>query len=196
MDYNQKDKIITLNRQLSKLDKFVINFCKNLSNYVLVSGYISIVFGRSRATEDIDLLIKLKDKEEFLSIWSKLNKKRFECINTFNPNEAFEMLQDFAIRFSKSGKPIPNIELKTIKTETDRYSFDNRIKLQLKSSSIFISSIEMQIAYKLMLGKSENKKDIEDAKHLYELFKDKIDYDELNKLIKELNVSEEFEMIK
>jgi len=196
MEYSRKDKTIILNRELSKLDEFVLKFCKNLKDYVVVSGYISIIFGRSRATEDVDLLVRLKDKKEFFDIWNKLKTAEFECINTSSPDEAFEMLQEFAIRFSEKGKPIPNMEFKTIKTREGEYSFENKITLQLGNSSIFISPIEMQIAYKLMLGKNGNRKDIEDAKHLYELFKDKINNKELNNLIDRLNVSEEFEMIK
>jgi hypothetical protein len=196
MEYDKGARTIILNREISKLDDFVVNFCKNLADYVIVSGYVSIVFGRSRATEDVDLLAKIDNKKEFFSVWNRLKTAGFECINTSSPDEAFEMLKDFAIRFSEEGKPIPNIEFKIIKTEIEEYSFDNRIKLQLKNSSIFISPIEMQIAYKLMLGKNGNKKDIEDAKHLYELFREKIDDNELKILIKKLNVLKEFEMIK
>jgi hypothetical protein len=66
----------------------------------------------------------------------------------------------------------------------------------LKKGVLYISSLEMQIAYKLMLGKEQNKKDIEDAKHLYELFKEKINNSELVRLISELDVKKEFELIK
>lgn len=196
MKYDKAKRTIILNREISQLDDFVISFCKNIKNYVVVSGYISIVFGRSRATEDIDLLIKIKDGGEFEEIWDKLKEKGFECINTSNSSEAFDMLKDFAIRFSKIGKPIPNMEFKIVKNEIDEYSLNNRIQLQLKDSIIFISPIEMQIAYKLMLGKNGNEKDIEDAKHLYELFKENIEYNELENLINKLGVLKEFEMIK
>ena len=54
MNFNKE---IKLNKELNKLDKFVIDFCKLLDRYVIVSGYVSILFGRSRSTEDVDLLI-------------------------------------------------------------------------------------------------------------------------------------------
>ena len=47
----------------------------------------------------------------------------------------------------------------------------------------------------LLLGKEGNKKDIEDAKHLYELFKEKLNNKELLILIKELNAEKEFKLI-
>jgi hypothetical protein len=43
----------------------LLSFVKNLEKYfeyVVVSGYVSIVFGRARATEDIDILMKFGEK--------------------------------------------------------------------------------------------------------------------------------------
>ena len=45
----------------------------------------------------------------------------------------------------------------------------------------------MQIAYKLYLG---SEKDIEDATHVYEMFKNKLDAELLNSLIEKLNVKD------
>ena len=57
MEYNPLKKELKLDRKISDLDKFVLDFCNLLERYVLVSRYVSILLGRSRATEDIDLLI-------------------------------------------------------------------------------------------------------------------------------------------
>ena len=54
----------------------------------------------------------------------------------------------------------------------------------------------MQIAYKLNLGKEGNEKDIEDAKHLYELFREKLNNEELVSRIGKFNAEKEFEKIK
>lgn len=55
---------IKLNKELNDLDTFVIDFVKILDKskikYVLVSGYVSILFGRSRSSEDIDIIVKKK----------------------------------------------------------------------------------------------------------------------------------------
>lgn len=51
----------------------------------------------------------------------------------------------------------------------------------------------MQIAYKLFLG---TEKDLEDAKHLYDLFKEKLNKEELLYLIDKLKVKDKFEIIK
>src|SRR3989344_5814574 len=56
-----KDNIIKLDKELNELDKFVIKFKKIIekyTDYVIISGYVSILLGRARATEDIDIFIK------------------------------------------------------------------------------------------------------------------------------------------
>jgi len=53
---------------LSNLDKFVLEFIKVLEqhvDYVIISGYVSIVLGRTRITEDIDVFIKKFLKSNF-----------------------------------------------------------------------------------------------------------------------------------
>ena len=54
---------------------------------------------------------------------------------------------------------------------------------------IYISPIELQIAYKLYLGTD---KDLEDAFFLYELFKEKIDWRALNDYAGRLGVEVPF----
>jgi tRNA U34 5-carboxymethylaminomethyl modifying enzyme MnmG/GidA len=182
MIYNKDKKEILLNRKISNLDKFVIDFTNLLDEYVLVSGYVSILFGRARATEDVDLLIPKLNFNEFERLWGKIHKNKFECINTSKVKEAFNMLNQFAIRFARKNKPIPNMEFKIIKSDLDDYSFNNKIKVIINKKILFISDLEMQIAYKRYLLKSD--KDIEDAIHLEELFKEKLNYVKINKLKK------------
>jgi len=196
MEINLEKKEIILNKNINELDKFVLDFCSNLDDYVLVSGYISILFGRSRATEDVDLLISKMPLEKFKEIWKISKEKGFECINTLDVESAFKMLDEHAIRFCRKGKPIPNMEFKRSSNEVHEYSLKNKIKVKLKDGFLFISPIEMQITYKLMLGKEGNEKDLEDAKHLYELFKESINKEELFTLINKFGVEEQFEIIK
>ena len=99
MIYNPTKKEIILNRELSKLDKFVIDFCNLLDDYVLVSGYVSIIFGRSRGTEDVDLLIPEMNSEEFKKLWKKVYENGFECVNTENPKEAFVLFKEHNINW-------------------------------------------------------------------------------------------------
>ena len=192
MNYNVENKEITSSRKLNELDKFVLDFVNLLDKYVVVSGYVSILFGRSRATEDVDLLIPELNINEFSQLWVKVHSSNFECINTSKIEEAYSMLKEHAIRFARVGKAIPNIEFKIIKNDLDKYSFDNKIKVILREGELYISPLEMQIAYKLFLG---SEKDLEDAKHIYKLFKEKLNNKELLKIIFQLRVEKRFEEI-
>lgn len=202
MNYDVNKKEIICNKKLNSLDKFVLDFVNLLENYVVVSGYVSILLGRSRATEDVDLLVPHIDKKDFESLWVKMQEKNFWCINTSSVNEAFDMLKDHAVRFARKGKPIPNIEFKTIKTDLDKYSYENKIRVVLDNSQIFISPLEMQIAYKLFLAADgideelESDKDIEDAKYLYKVFEEKINKDEFLALVSKLNVKNKLRLLK
>jgi hypothetical protein len=191
MKYNADKKEIILDRELSELDKFVIDFCSLLDNYVIVSGYVSILFGRSRSTEDVDLLVPRLTKEEFAIAWKRIHDNGFWCINTPNFDDAFQMLKEHTIRFAKKD-PVPNMEFKMIKKELDQFSYDNKIKTILNSKELFISPLETQIAYKLFLG---SEKDIEDARHLYRLFKDKLNKQELADSFVQLNVTNKIKFL-
>lgn len=202
MEYNQEKKEIILDRELNRLDRFVLDFCNLLKGYVIVSGYVSILLGRSRATEDIDLLVPDMNHEKFRTLWNKVHENGFECINVSDSKEAFDALKEHAIRFAKKSKPVPNIEFKMIKNDLDTYSYENKIKVILKDGNLFVSPLEVQIAYKLFLaaeGADEElilDKDIEDARHLYQLFKDKINKDELLIFINKLNVQKKLKWLK
>ncbi len=54
---------IMFNKIVNNLDKFVIDFCSILNEleirYVIVSGYVSILFGRSRSSEYMNLIENL-----------------------------------------------------------------------------------------------------------------------------------------
>jgi hypothetical protein len=196
MEFNGK-KII-LDREASEIDKFVFDFVtklKNYTNYVIVSGYVSIVFGRARATEDIDILIPSLDYNLFMNLFNSLEKEGFECINTSNVEEAFDMWQSQAIRFAHIGIPIPNIEFKKAKSDLDAYALNNRIILKIGDEEIFISPLEAQIAFKLYLSSEKGDKDIEDARHLYKLFKENLNKEELIHFVKMLKVEDKLKLL-
>ncbi len=181
---------IRFNRELSDLDKFVIDFAelltKNKIRFVVVSGYVSIVFGRSRTTEDVDVLVEKLLFERFKKFWGNVMKHGFECLNTTDAEDAFDYLKTkHAVRFSRKNRFIPNIEFKFAKTELDEDSMKNHVSLVLNKKTIPISPLELQIAYKLMLG---SYKDCEDAKFLFDLFRENLDVAELKKFLNKLKI--------
>jgi hypothetical protein len=200
MIYDVQKGEIKLSRILNKLDQFVADFCGLLDNYVIVSGYVSILLGRSRATEDVDLLVPEMTKDEFSKVWKRIHDNGFWCINTPDFEDAFKMLKEHAIRFAKK-EPVPNMEFKMIKNDFDKYSFNNKIKVIAGETIFFISPLEMQIPFKLFLvaeGSEEeinSDKDIEDARHLYKLFSDKINKEEFLKIVNKLNVKDKLKWL-
>lgn len=164
-------KIHFCGKQITLLDRFVLDFIHVLepeTPYVIVSGYVAILFGRSRGTEDVDILIPLLQKEKFQKLHKDLLFAGYEFLNAEDADGLYEMLiGKMGVRISEKGKFIPNIELKFFRNTVDRSVFQNRLEVVLPGAHVFISPIEIQIAYKLRLG---SPKDIEDALFLFEIF--------------------------
>lgn len=184
MEYLSNKKEIILNRELNNLDRFALDFTRILEkhvDYVIISGYVSILLGRSRATDDIDIFIKELTFGQFSELYEDLQRNGFECINAKSPKEIFSYIKDgLAIRFSRKNAPTPNFEVKFPKRDIDRETFTDFITVILPSGKLKISSLERQIAFKKYYLKSE--KDIEDAVHIEELFKKQLDYGKIDKL--------------
>ena len=85
-----------------------------------------------------------------------------------------------AARFSRKEKPVPNFEVKFPKDSLDKETFNDFVTISLLKQKLKISSLERHIAFKRYYLASD--KDEDDALHIEELFKDKIDYNKINKL--------------
>ena len=181
------EKIIKLDRELSDLDKFALDFIKIIkkySDYVIVSGYVSILLGRSRASEDIDILVEKIDRKKFKLFLKELNKNNFYCLNSKDPEDIYDYLKNkLAVRFAKNDTVIPNMELKFLKTYFDRVTIDNKIKVSINNQEINISKLEVQVAFKEKVLKSP--KDIEDARHIRNI--SNLDEELINKYKEMLN---------
>jgi len=189
---------IIFEKELSFLDKLVFEFTaildKQKINYVVVSGYIAILFGRSRNTEDIDLFIEEMPLKKFLEFWNELYAQGFECLNTSNPEEAFNdyLKEKLAVRFALKGSFEPNFEVKFPKTDLNWYSLKNKLVVEINKEKLNISKIELQIPFKLYLGSD---KDIEDAIHLWEIFKDRLNIELFNGFIERLKVGKKINLL-
>lgn len=191
MDLEIKGKNISIkNKVVSKLDIFVIDFINIIRKhmkYVVVSGYVPILFGRSRGTEDIDILIEKIDFDTFTKIHNELIWKNYWFLNAENPTELYDMLNSkLAIRAATKDTVIPNIEIKFVKNELDTASLNEHNVVKIGKDSINISPVELQIAFKLYLG---SEKDIEDAIYLYDIFSEYFDRVKLKKYMDILEVS-------
>ena len=172
------------------LDEFCEEFCHTVEKYckyIVVSGFVAISSGRTRGTEDIDIIIERIRKEKFLKLEKELKKKGFVCIQTTKPEEAYTYLsENESLRFHKKERPLPEMEVKFVKDVLDEYQMQTRTKLVLTGLNIWFSNINVNIAFKEELLKSP--KDLEDAKHLRTVYKEKVSQKKINevkKLIRE-----------
>ena len=185
-------KTIKVDRELNELDKFVLDFIKILekhTDYVIISGYVSILLGRTRGTEDIDVFIKGLSKNKFIGLYNNLKKSGYWCLNSEESDELYSYLIDgLAIRFALKDETIPNFEVKFARNKLSKDSFNERINVITKEGNIKISSLERQIAFKRYYLKSD--KDLEDAKHIEEVFKKDIDRKKIN-IYKDMIIKDE-----
>ena len=65
---------------------------------------------------------------------------------------------------------------------------EEKVKAQINRYHINTSSLELQIAYKLYLGSD---KDLDDARHLYRLLKDKLNDTKFKYFIKEMKIGKD-----
>lgn len=167
-----EEKIIKLDRELSDLDLFVLKFVRILekhTDYTIISGYVAILLGRTRTTEDVDIFIPKLSEEEFNDLYQDLLKNGYWSVNVDSEKELYSMLKDsLGIRFAEKGKVIPNMEIKFVKDELDKLSLNKKIKVITKKGDLIISDLALQIAYKRFVLKSQ--KDLEDAQHLQNFF--------------------------
>jgi len=171
------------------LDKFAEDFAKVVekhTKYIIVSGFVAIAHGRSRGTEDIDMIIEKISKEKFTLLHSGLVKAGFECMQSASPETIYDnyLIAGVSVRYTRKGEFLPEMEVKLAKDSLDEYQLENRMKLPFTGLDVYFSSIEGNIAFKEELLKSD--KDMEDARHLRIVYKGKINEKEIDKIKQEI----------
>lgn len=136
---------------------------------------MAILFGRTRSTEAVDLLIPVCDISTFLRLHDGFIERGYEFLNEEDGYGLHSILiSGSGIRLSENDAFIPNIEIKFTRNESDAYSFNNRIPLIMNERTFWIGPLEMQIAYKFWLGSEEY---IKDAIYIREISRDFINED-------------------
>lgn len=163
---------LKLDKKITKLDEFafdVIEIIQKYTRYVIISGYVSIFFGRARATEDIDMFIEEIHYEQFLKMYREFTDKGFE-FTIDDPSNLYKdyLMDNLPINIWRKEKPLLRMEIKIAKKTSQKLVLDNPITVHIKDKSILFAQIESQIAYKRYISKSE--KDLEDARHLEIVF--------------------------
>ena len=129
-----------------------------------MSGYVAILTGRSRATEDIDTIIEPLSSKGARDLASRLRDEGYWGA-TAPLEDLHEMLADgLRVRVAEDGRMTPNFELWFPKNEYDRRALEEPLVARIDGHEVNVGPLEQQIAYKLFLG---TEKDFEDSLHLY-----------------------------
>lgn len=165
------------------LDEFCTKFCEIIDkhcHYIVVSGFVAISLGRVRATEDIDLIMQKLDLSKFKLLHKDLVENNFVCMQSDSVTEIFSYLEDkLSVRYTLADKPLPEMEVKFAKDELDEYQIKTRQKISLTGLDIWFGNINMNIAFKEELLKSE--KDLKDAEHLRKVYPNYINEEDIDK---------------
>ncbi len=177
--------VIVLNRDLTELDLFVKNFLdvfKKHSDYLIVSGFVSISTGRARGTEDVDIIAPRMNESGFAGIFGDLGKNGFWCYQGDDAESVYEYVKNRTnIRFARLDQIFPNVELIGFDEGDDAktFEFSHPQKMRVGEFEFKVPPIEFEILYKeLALG---SQKDLADAKHLRTFFSELIDEERFEK---------------
>ena len=192
MEFEFDNSGIKLNKIISPVDEFAIDFLEILNGlkikHVFISGYVVLLFGRPRLTEDVDIFLEDLEESKLKALYETLLAKNYWIINAGSFDIAKKLYEEkIAWRAAKNDTISPNMEIKRPKSNLDLICLNHPTKVILNDKhTINISPMELQIPFKLHLG---SRKDIEDARYLYGLFKDKLDEKVMDSFAKELKVA-------
>jgi hypothetical protein len=179
---------IKLDKEINELDKLVFKFVKILEKhtpYVIVSGYVAILLGRDRGTEDVYIIIPKLDMPKLAAIYASMVKDGYWCLNSSDIEDIYHLLTSkSSIRFAPEPKVSPNFEIKLSKDAYDDMALKNPTIMKIGKEGIKTSFLELQIAFKEEVLKSN--KDIEDANHIRLVAKGHLDENLINEYKKKL----------
>ena len=190
------DEGVVIDKPPSELDRLMLEVGDVLDavgiEYSVVSGYAAVLFGRSRATEYIDVITERFDEGTADELAKRLREAGYWG-SAMPLDDLYETLaDDLPARIAEEGHRVPNVELKFASDEYDRISLDNAISVRLGGETLRVGSLEFQIAYKLDMGAQ---KDYEDALYLYEVAGPSLNRTALERYVTKLGVEDEYEQL-
>lgn len=192
-----RDETLIVDREPNQLDELAISFSAILDRFdidhVYVSGYVAILAGRARSTEDVDVLIEEISEDTADELAATLAEEGY-----WGPAMPLSSMHEMLaggdnIWVAPDDQVTPHLELKFVRDEFDRASLAEAITARIGGDTLSIGPLELQIAYKLYLG---TQTDLEDAVHLYSLFEESLSVARLEAWARRLDVETEYERLK
>ncbi len=152
-------------------------------DYVFIGGVSVFVFGRSRMTMDLDVIVD-EDPSRRSDFVEALQKAGFMIFQSDLDVLDEGMHGSFFLEESMF-----RIDMKGIFSPKDRYSLENAVEAEFNGVPIRVDCPENIIINKLILGSEQ---DWEDAISVFVRNKDTLDMEELEKLARMNGVEEEF----
>lgn len=191
-----RDGELPVEREPNELDELAGEFSSILNDldigHAFVAGYVAILAGRSRATQDIDVLLERVGTETVERLATRLDKGGFW--GPAMPLDATDgtLSDGGSVWVARDDEMVPHLDVKFASDEFDRASLTNAITARIDTISLPIGPLELQIAYKLYLGDSTS---FEDAAHLYAMFEGSLGTTDLEAWVERLDVREEYERL-
>lgn len=192
----RKDELI-VSREPNELDELAIAFTAILDElgieHVYVAGYVAVLTGRPRTTQDIDVLLERIDEAQADHL-----VERLAADGMWGPAMPLDHLYEMLSRgddiwVAPAEQVIPHIEAKFVSDEADAEAIDHPVTARIAGEAVPIGPMELQIADKLYLGSPQ---DFEDAVHLYALFEESLRGAELERWVGKLGVDPELERLR
>jgi len=148
--------------------------------YAVTGGYAVSVWGRPRATFDIDIIIELHLSDIEIVRAALKGISKISYIDEEAMKEAVQREGEFNFIYSES-----NLKVDFFVVGSDNFSkqkLTRRIALDINNEKIYFVSPEDLILSKLLWYKdSQSTRQLEDVESIFKIQKDKIDFDYLRK---------------
>ncbi|EMA43344.1 hypothetical protein [Halococcus saccharolyticus] len=192
-----RDDALILDKPPNGLDELVLDVTGILDRvgieYVVVSGYVAVLLGRARATEDIDVITDRFDESTADDLVDGLQDAGYWG-SAMSLDRLYETLSDgLPVRIAEEGHRVPSVECKFAADEYDKASLHDTLAVRLGGEEFVIGSLELQIAYKLDMGAE---RDYEDALYLHELLEPTLNTSKLESYVERLGVEAEYDELK
>ncbi len=196
--FNKSNRTIYVTKpQLTPEDTVAFKFANVLErsgiDYTVVAGYVAILFGRARRSDDIDFILEVIDGSRFVELCKEAHRGGFSLMQGDIDSEdsvrniyRSYLAQGYSVRFMYGDVILPNIEVKLAGIDIYRYAVANSIRAVVNGEHVLkISPLELQIAYKLYLNSD---KDVGDAIFLYTLFREVLSKEDLYRWCRTLRI--------